>query len=976
MRLIVLLISFFWGSIAWANASFWQDKVTKSADLIGTVSVLAQEPTHHIRTLSLNETAFKVLLETAPVEALSLADSDKQEGRLSIDLPLPNGNFVTLYVEESSVMAPALAEKFPDIRTWKVWGDDKEVRSGRIDFTPKGFHAMLTMMNGDTTYIDPTVDSIRVGGQQRYQSMSLHKSAQETPFMCHHDQIEENTLQQPLSFLPAAKISALASVSGTVHSYRLAIAATSAFTAQNGGTKASALASIVTVINRVNEVYQRDVAVKLVLVANNDVIIYTNVENEPYGDNSLTNLYTNQTNLDNTIGNANYDIGHVFDFVSTTSATGLAQVSSVCDNSGKGRASSGFMSDLDSFATSMVAHEIGHQFGATHSFNSNTNFCNGNRSAASAYEPGGGTTIMAYAGVCGSTNNVQNSNDPYFHSGNIQQMVQFAHAGKGASCASRLSINNVDPVAEAGENYTVPANTSLELKGSASDSNAEDYLSYSWEQLNTTNNASDVNIDDGANAIFRVYPPVASSIRTIPSLISLYSGVTARGDIPPQQSRLTNPLTMALFVRDQKTGTGLDTTAIFVKNTGSSFTLTSHQTATVLSAGDATIVTWNVANTNQSPISCSAVDVYLVTGDPSRGDVPAETILLVNTDNDGRATVTIPLETASTQRARLKVKCSNNIFFALSPTNFPIDDVVEGVTPVIFSVANASTVEGDSATDAKLKFTVVMSSVQPIEQTVFYTTFLSSPQSATAIDFDHLRGSGLPVVFSVGETEKVVLLSLYGDSDVEPDETFRFILFKNGTIVDSAIGTILDDDASPTIPSMLNISDASITEGAAGVTTQLHFAVQLDSVQPHDVDVAYITSDNSALLSTSATAGADYTAKKGVLVIPAGDTQGVISIDVLGDNSAGRDEDFTLTLSSPSANVILVNKTATGIIISDESNEGNNDDSTNNDPILTLTPSAEGSAGGGGNINILLLGLLLMLACFKKARKNTINRHQ
>ncbi|HHL19505.1 MAG TPA: hypothetical protein ENJ33_07200 [Thiothrix sp.] len=971
MRLIVLLISFFWGALAWASASFWHDKVTKSANLVSDTTVLTQESTHHARTLFLNETAFKTLLETAPMEGLNLTENDKQEGRLTIDLPLPDGGFSTLYVEESSVMAPALAEKFPNIRTWKVFGDNKKVRSGRIDFTSKGFHAMLTMMNGDTTYIDPTIEPAPVSTQQSYQSISLQKEAQKIPFKCNHDQIEENILQQssPFSSLPFAKISALATSSGTIHSYRIAIAATSAFTVQNGGTKASALASIVTVINRVNEIYQRDVAIKLVLVANNDAIIYTNAASDPYGTNSLTNLYTNQTNLDNTIGNANYDIGHVFDFVSTTSATGLAQVSSVCDNSGKGRASSGFMSDLDSFATSMVAHEIGHQFGATHSFNSDTSFCNGNRSAASAYEPGGGTTIMSYAGVCGSANNVQNSNDPYFHSGSIQQMLQFAHAGSGSSCADSVFVANTDPVAEAGDSYTIPANTSFELQGSANDSNAEDYLSYSWEQLNTTSNASDVNVDDGANAIFRVYPPVASSTRTIPSLVNLYSGVTAKGDIPPQQSRLTTPLTMALFVRDQKTGTALDTTAIFVKNTGSSFTLTSHQTAAMLSAGDSTVVNWNVANTNQPPISCSAVDVSLIIGDPSRGDVPTEIMLLSGTNNDGNETVIIPTDTAPTRRARLKVKCSNNIFFALSPINFPIDDVVEGTTPVIFSAANASAVEGDSTTSATLKFTVVMSSVQPTEQTVFYTTFLSSPQSATATDFNHMGGSGLPIVFAAGETEKVVLLPLYGDNEIEPDETFRFILFKNGTIVDSAIGTILDDDTSPTPPSILSISDASITEGAEGVTVPLHFIVRLDNVQPHDVDVEYITSDNSALLSTSATAGADYTAKQGVLVIPAGQTQGVISIDVLGDNYAGGDEDFTLTLSSPSANAVLANKTAIGIIISDDGNESNNDDNANNEPILTLTPSAENNAGGGGSLNILLLGVLLMLACIRKLRK-------
>jgi hypothetical protein len=109
-------------------------------------------------------------------------------------------------------------------------------------------------------------------------------------------------------------------------------------------------------------------------------------------------------------------------------------------------------------------------------------------------------------------------------------------------------------------------------------------------------------------------------------------------------------------------------------------------------------------------------------------------------------------------------------------------------------------------------------------------------------------------------------------------------------------------------------------------------------------------------------------------VIPAGDTQGVISIDVLGDNSAGRNENFALTLSLPSANAVLVNKTAIGTIISDDGDESNND-GTSNEPILTLTPSVESSVGGGGgSMNFMLLGLLLLLACFKNSRKNMFNK--
>ncbi len=642
-------------SITNAGDELWQD-----VDL----SALAQSTTRKMpqayRTLRLNFESLRGLLYRAPQEGQIASN----ESPVELSLPLPEGGFARFRIVESPIMEPALAAQFPEIKTYSGQGVDDPAATMRADLSPRGFHAMAISERG-TLYIDPyeTRGDSQAAARDYISYYRRDYVSDREPFQCF---VQGDGDDRDASNTPGA---VAVSNGATLRTYRLAMAATGEYTTYHGGTVQSALTAITTTINRVNTIYQRDLAIRLMLVAGEANIIYTNPNTDPYSGPKVTAtlLGENQAALDAVIGSANYDVGHVFSRTESGGG-GLGAYQAVCNGAIKAHGGTARTAPTgDPFDVDYVAHEIGHQLTAHHTFNGTAGRCSdSNRSAVAAYEPGSGSTVMAYAGIC-EEDDLQPNSDDYFHAKSLEQITAFVTQGGGRTCGVLTNTGNAPPTVSAGPEYTIPGRTPFTLTATGNDANG-DALTFAWEQFDL-GPAAPPGADNGSGPIYRSFAPQRTPSRTFPRLEDILAGRTTIGEAQPTTTRTLNFRVTARDNRPQGRGFSTADTRVNVLGDRGPFAVTHPNgggTAVSWAAGSTQTVTWNVAGTSAAPINAATVKISLSTD----GGQNFTSVLAESTPNDGNHAITVP--NVSTNAARIKVEAVGNIFFAISAANFTI----------------------------------------------------------------------------------------------------------------------------------------------------------------------------------------------------------------------------------------------------------------------------------------------------------------
>ncbi len=616
----------------------------------------------------LDASALEGVLLGAPLENLGAPLSAYG---LAIDLPNPAGGFTPCRVARSAVMEPALAEKFPGMVTLIVEAADRSA-SGRMELTQRGLTAMLRGVGGGVGVGTESVwmmDPWQSGDADHVLSYHFADLPGGGDWVCHTTEGVHGVGSTDASVYTPRVLQ-------TRKNFRMAMACTGEYglyhsqLAGHAPNIADPLAAIVTVVSRSNVVYEADLAVHFNLVANNDQIIFIDPDTDPYAstcggnggsDCSGDHLGVNRTVLSSVIGNANFDIGHVV----TRIFGGVASLSSVCGNN-KAQGVSGIPrgGDVDPFSALVVIHEVGHQFGANHTFSGTRGRCEGNVHLSTAWEAGSGSSPMAYAGGCpvGSappSDNVVEFADPFFHSGSYGEMQNFI--GTISCYAGVATTNNIPTIAAITPATAIPPSTPFVLSAQGDDADNEP-LTYSWEQYDAgvarplTGEGSE---DSGAGALFRIFPPVASGARTFPQIADVLSGVPTPGEQLPTVTGVTRRF--RVLIRDNHPGAGgvvrSSLVNVAIPSGTSAFAVTSPSGSAVVRSGAATVL-WTVGGTNNPPISCGSVAIRL-----SMDDGITFPFDLGTFPNTGSAVVTLPEATAT---ARVRIDPVDRIFLAIS----------------------------------------------------------------------------------------------------------------------------------------------------------------------------------------------------------------------------------------------------------------------------------------------------------------------
>lgn len=649
----------FLGYSQWTRTEIKSQKVKKS-----------QENLEFSGLYSLNTDELKQALKNAPQRF------SNEKGAI-VSLPTAKGKLEKFQVWEFSNMAPELQAKFPDIKSYVGTSIEDPTVYLRFSMSPVGFSSMITR-SGISEFIEPYTEDRTV---YAVFDSNAKRGQDKEPFECSTiDYIEKSAAEKKNAGAANRRTAGFnvfrmaLSCTGEYAQYHL-IAAGTPVTAPDAQKKAVVLSAMNATLTRLNGVFEKELSLHFNLIANNDAVIFLNAASDPY-----TNAGPDEANVGITsvIPASNFDMGHLLD---KKNGNGAAYLDALCGSRpGRGWTAHNFP-EGDKFDIDYVAHEMGHQMGANHTF---SYYLDGNGS--SEMEPGGGSTIMAYTGIMGGVYDIQYNSNDYYHTYNL---TEIKNRISNISCGVTTPFGVAAPTVNVGSDYIIPKSTPYVLKGTTGDNNSSSYT-YVWEQMdNAPSSQTDLNSlayptkPSGPN--FRSVSPKSTPVRYFPEFNKVLAGaLSTRWE---SVSSVGRNLNFRLTVRNNNPlapQTNNDDMMITVNAAAGPFQVTTPSFGQSASSGSTFNVTWDVANTNQAPINTVNVNIKLSTDGGQ-----TFTTLAANTPNDGSEQVTIPAGSTSAN-AFIMIEAVGNIYYTVSPS-FVIDYSVTGETCTTYTY-NAGTV--------------------------------------------------------------------------------------------------------------------------------------------------------------------------------------------------------------------------------------------------------------------------------------------
>lgn len=622
----------------------------------------------NFRAVTVNLSSFKTLLSSAPdQEALHTG-----AGRpLELVFPLPGNQTETFRVYRAPVMMPRLAAKYPNIQSFRLIGTERANSSGRLTYGVNGLSAVLKTGAGEVY-----IDALELGQDDLYRvyygrDAQIEMTSAANALACGHqpDRVEEALIPDEWEAERPVFSGRSGAAAEQMRMYTMALLCTGEYGQKHGGTVESVLSSYNEALSQLNQIYENEVAMQFVLIEDTEKLIWTDPDTDPFSNadegvallSQAGRAITDEAKM--TLGS--FDIGHVFTG-NCTDVGGVASLGKACNVGREQGVTCHSSSNIPLMVRQIMAHEVGHQFSANHSF---TN-CDNNQGAVSsgkAIEPGSGSTIMSYAGLCGSQN-VASDNDSYFHSQSLEEIIKYTRNGVGLGCASQIDVSNTIPEVyiDYPQGMSIPIGTPFQLEGRAEDIEDNETLTYCWEEfdLGPLSNLGD---PEGNTPIFRSFPPSSSPMRIFPNMTTIVTGAFDRNEVLPDYSR---SLSFRLTVRDNHPGGGAvawKEVDFHATDKAGPFTVVSPGTdKPTWEAGTYRQVTWDVANTDRAPVNAKWVNILLSVD----GGFTYPYTLGTGLPNDGSATVPVP--DVETNVARIKVEANDHVFFNISSQNFPI----------------------------------------------------------------------------------------------------------------------------------------------------------------------------------------------------------------------------------------------------------------------------------------------------------------